>query len=257
MGTIAALLALVLSLIVSPTLANGSVAPLPIDVSHSKARAVEGLYVEQSVGAPTVEAELTKFEADCRTRNVEPNVAGRDLLNAGRERLYRQATRYIVYIEKPHFEPDTSTCAGRITVKSVWHGRKLVEGNAIDFYPSSADSKTGEAEPDDDDDTKHKLGWPDEFVGGDQPNCKKDRSAGIFNCSRATVAGLRAICFNLGDSFQGSHICLSRQKDSSFGLWLSSESYLDYDDGSGERRWTIDIVVPSAKIDTAVFKPLR
>jgi hypothetical protein len=254
---IAALLALFLSLIAFPAMAKIPLAPLPIGASRSEVRPVEGLYVEQSVDAPTVKAELAKFEADCRTRNVEPNISGRDLLNAGKDRLYRQASRFIVYKERPRFDPAVTTCAGRIILKSDWHGRKLVAGHAVDFYPPSANSETGEAKPDDDDDIMHKLDWPDEFAGGDQPNCKKKRSAGIFNCSHGEVAGILVTCFNLGDPFQGSHICLSRQRDSSYGLWLSLESYLDYDDGSTRQRWTIDTVMPSAMIDPAVFKPLR
>jgi hypothetical protein len=87
----------------------------------------------------------------------------------------------------------------------------------------------------------------------ENPNlaCNKRRIG--HRCSDVTIAGAKVTCINLGDGFVGSIACVSRQKDLTRGLLVSSSSYID--DGSAPTGgWELTRIEPLGTIDPAVFR---
>jgi hypothetical protein len=198
------------------------IAPLPDRVAPSNEAKVTGLYAESKFGLTGVNETLEQLEADCASRGVTPKIEGRDLQWSGTRRIYRTRDSIAVFEDNPSIEADPQTCTAQITLLrtvSVTAGSKNPGG----------------------------IGWI-----GEHPACDGLRRY-PRPCTEGVVAGVKAMCANLGDGLVGSTVCYSIQDDLSRDLVFARSNYTD--DGSGpDNSWELDTVMTDALIDPVVFR---
>lgn len=197
-------------------------APLPEGLAPSGEAKVRGLYAESKFGRIDVNQALEQLESDCASQGTKAKIEGRDLQWSGKRRLYRSRDSIAVFEDAPTIKADPKTCTARISLL-----------RSVRVTDASRDSLLA-------------AGWIREH-----PKCGRF----IPRCSPEVVAGVKAMCVNLGDGLVGSSVCYSIQRDLSRDLELQGSNYTD--DGSGpDNSWGFDIVMPDTLIDPVVFSPV-
>jgi len=200
------------------------IAPLPEGIAASDSAKVPGLYAESKFGRTDVNETLEQLETDCTSRGVKPKIEGRDLQWSGKRRIYRSRQHIAVFEDSPSIRTDPQACSAQITLI------RIVSITAGSDNPSGID-------------------WI-----GEHPKCDGGPRIYPRRCTDDVVAGVKAICANLGDGFVGSTVCYSIQDDLSRDLVLGRSNYTD--DGSGpDNDWTLGTVMTDALIDPVVFRP--
>jgi hypothetical protein len=212
------LLSVVSTVLGAPTSTQEPIAPLPHGFEPSSEPKVHGLYAEAEFGRIDVNEDLEALEVECKARGVDAKVEGRELLWKGKQRLYRTHASVAVIADTPTIKADRQACSAMITLSR------------------SVMAKSGPW-------SSIKIGhWIDQY-----PQCTRFR-----RCNKATIAGVKAQCADLGDGLVGSTICYSLQDDLSKDLIVARSSYTD--DGSGpDREWALDLVLTDVLIDPVVF----
>ena len=216
------LLAFCLVATASPLLAQQPLAPLPEGVAPSGQARIAGLYAEsEEFTRIDVTETLETLEATCKARGTPAKVEGRDLLGKGKRQIFRTQKLLAVFEYAPRIETDEKGCTGRVSlVRSVRSGPW---------------------------DKSRAADWIDR-----QPKCERP-----YSCRSQVIAGVQAMCGRAsGDSFVGTSVCYSLQKDLSQDLVVARSIYSD--DGSGPNAsWSLAKVVVDALIDPAVFEASR
>lgn len=204
------------------TLGFGTIpsAPLPEGLAPSGEAKVRGLYAEAGYGRIDVNEAVEQLESGCADRGAAAKIEGRGLLWSGKRRIYRSRESIAVFEDTPTIAADPKACTARISlVRSI----RVTAASRDDLLAAGC-------------------------IEG-RPKCGRF----VNRCTNETVAGVKAICVNLGDGLVGSTVCYSIQHDLSRDLALQRSNYTD--DGSGpDNSWGLDIVLTDALIDPVVFR---